>query len=335
MDNRDTVTRRTALIYLSSLPFIASLRPAATTRRVEDVMMQCSAGIAACWELSKSKDDADLALALKGAGEYTRHLKTIVKEITSTRQRKEAAELVAQSAMIQTILGWHRINPFAAVRHGKEAVKYGEIAGDILLQLNALKLLTWAYYYGQYREEALQCMQQARQLAQEHRIPPYAQSGVEGTLAIAQAYNGISVTSTLLRAEQGLSRSNMPDYMMDPIAAHFTKVGLALYLQRDYGQAMAMLTQVVDPETLQLRHPLPERFRVEALNVMILASLKQKDKDKERIKRSWQVAMHGTSKLQSKQRLQEAALAHSIMEALWPDDQDIQEFRFLITQSTH
>jgi hypothetical protein len=175
-------------------------------------------------------------------------------------------------------------------------------------------------------------MQQARLVALQHRVPLYVQSGVESTFAIAQAFNGGSATSALLRAEQGyLAKVDMPDYQMDPIGAHFTKAGLALYLARDYVQSTAMLVQIVDPESLVMKHPLPERFRVEALNTMTLGLLKQKDKDKERIKRYWHVAMRGTLGLQSKQRLKEARETYGIMEALWPDDQDIQgEFRTLI-----
>jgi hypothetical protein len=299
--------------------------------RIEDVIPQSNAGIAACWALSKSGDDADLALALKGAGEYSQRLKPLVG-IASTQQRKAIAELAAQTEMLQTVLGWHRVNPLVATQHGSEAVKYSEIAGDIMLQLNALKLLTWAYYYGNYRDEALQCMQKAALLAKQYHIPPHAQSGVDGTLAIALAFNGLPATPALLHAEQGvLSKVDMPDYMMDPLAAHLTKSGLALYLQRDYGQATAMLSQVVDPHTLHLKHPLPERFRVEALNIMILSELKSKHKDKDHIKRAWRIAMNGTLQLQSKQRFNETTMTYGIMEALWPDDREIQEeFRPLV-----
>lgn len=330
--NGDTVTRRTALAYLASLPFIASLGAPIPKQRIDDIIMQCNAGIAACWALSKSGDDADLALSMKGASEYARHLKPVVKETESTPYCKVVAELVTQVEMLQTVLGWHRINPLVAMEHGNEAVKYSEIAGDVFLQLNALKLLTWACYYGRYHAEALQCMQKAALLAKQHRIPPQAQSGLDGTLAIAQALNGQSATAALLHAEQGvLSKVDMPDYMMDPLAAHLTKAGLALYLQRDYGQAMAMLKQVVDPDTLEMKHPLPERFRVEALNIMILSALKLKQKDKEHIKQAWKVAMNGTLQLQSKQRFNEAAMTYGIMEALWPDDpQIIDEFRPLV-----
>jgi transcriptional regulator with XRE-family HTH domain len=329
--NGDTVTRREALIHLASLPFIASLRPTVTTQRAEDVITQCSAGIAACWELSRSKDEVGLTLAFEGAAEYASYLKRIVKEATSTQHRKAAAELVAQSAMLQMILGWHLVNPVVAILHGNEAVTYSEIVGDVLLELNALKLLTWAYYYGQYRKDALSCMQKARLLAEHHHLPLYAQSGVDSTLAIAQAYNGISATPALRRAEQTLDKADMPAYMDDPFAAHFTKAGLAFYLQRDYAQAMTMLTEAIDPETLQMKHAMSERFRVEALNVMVLALLKSKDKDKERAKRYWQAAMQGVLHLQSRQRFSEVVTAYDIMEALWPDDREIQESRALIT----
>lgn len=331
------MNRRTALTYLASLPFVASLRPTQSAQRVEEILMQCNAGVAACWALSKSKEESDLALAYSGAAEYGSALKPIIKQVTSLQQRKAIAELVTQVEMLQTVLGWHRINPLVAVQHGNEAVRYGEIAGDAILQINALKLLTWAYYYGQDRQGAIRCMQKAQLLAQEHHIPPHAQSGLECTLAIAQAYNEVSPVPALSRAERGvLSTVDTPDYQMDPIAAHFTKAGLALYLQRDYSQAKEMLSQVVDPETLALKHPLPERFRVEALNLMVLSELKSKEKDKERIKRYWQVAMDGTLHMQSKQRFNEAALSYGIMEALWPEDQEITEkFRSLVTGHFH
>ena len=337
MKDDNVINRRTALTYLAKLPFVAALRPGLSKRRIDEIIPLSNAGIAALWALSKSGEDADLQLSFMGAADYAAHLKPVVKEASSGQQRQAVAELVAQVEMLQTVLGWHRVNPLVASQHGTEAVKYAEVSGDVLLHLNALKLLTWAYVYGNYPTEALETMQKARLVALQHRIPPQAQSGVESTFAIAQAFNGGSVASALTRAEQGfLSKVDMPDYMMDPIAAHFTKSGLALYLARDYQQAMNMLTQVVDPESLELKHPLPERFRVEALNTMILSLLKQKDKDKERLKRYWQVAMQGTLGLQSKQRLNEAVQTYSIMEALWPDDTDITEkFRAMVGAHMH
>src|SRR5260370_15740958 len=102
------MTRREALRRLAAIPLVTmSLSGARPVLRgpIEDIMAQCAASIAACWELSKSKDDSDLPLAFKGASVYLPTLKSIVVE--SAKHRQAAASLVGQCELLRTLLGWH------------------------------------------------------------------------------------------------------------------------------------------------------------------------------------------------------------------------------------
>jgi transcriptional regulator with XRE-family HTH domain len=169
MNGGDSISRREALLRLASLPFIASLRPgtSGTNRRTEDMIAQCSAGIAACWELSKSNHDSDLVQAFKAVTAYCGPLKEIVTD--STQHRNAAASLVGQSALLQTILGWHLENLDRAAAYGQEALLYSRAAEDIPLQIAAHTQLSWIYYYSRQRKKALHEIEEAATLLTERR----------------------------------------------------------------------------------------------------------------------------------------------------------------------
>jgi hypothetical protein len=116
----DHVTRRNALRRLATLPLLTlKLNDTAPAPRyvpeAEAVIMQCSAAIAACWELSKSDDETDLSLAFRRVSAYLPTLKVVVRD--SAQHREAAASLVGQCELLRTMLGWH-------LRGLKEAATY-------------------------------------------------------------------------------------------------------------------------------------------------------------------------------------------------------------------
>jgi hypothetical protein len=107
--------------------------------------------------------------------------------------------------------------------------------------------------------------------------------------------------------------------------------GMVHYHQGSYETAMDSLSQLIDPETLTAKMPIPERSRVEGLNFMTLASLKTKRKDMEWSLRTWKTAITEATKLKSEQRFSEASLAYDIMEGIWSDEKHVTELRELVT----
>jgi tetratricopeptide (TPR) repeat protein len=319
-DNNDTVTRRDAL-----------------RRPPEDILTQCAASIAACWELSKGNDDSDLSLAFKGVSAYLPTLKYIVA--TSSQHRQEAASLAGQCALLKTMLGWHLEGLKEAAAYAREAITYAREANDVPLLLSALDYLAWAEYYDKRSKQALRDIEQAIPLLRQSKkqglpLSTRLQGGIYSTLALMQSKNGLNGTGSLQQAADAFfapttdeSRFVYMDYTTSDLALND---GMVHYHQGEYGKAMDSLSQLIDPEKLTLKMPLPERSRIEGLNIMVLASLKTKNRDMEHIIHIWTEAMSGARTLQSEQRFSEAVTAYEIMEVLWPDDLHIVNLRDLI-----
>jgi hypothetical protein len=81
---------------------------------------------------------------------------------------------------------------------------------------------------------------------------------------------------------------------------------------------------------LNLKKPLPERSHIETINLIALAELKSKDRDKEHVVHCWTAAIEGAKHLQSEQRFSESLVAYEIIEGVWPGNPRIEELRELI-----
>jgi tetratricopeptide (TPR) repeat protein len=300
---------------------------------VEEVLMQCAASISACWELSKSNDGADLSVAFKSVSAYVPALKAIVKD--SSRYQKEAANLVGQCSILKTILGWHLEGLSAALAYSQDAVTYAKEAGDTALLLSALDKQAWLYYYNNCSKQAYSTMNQTLPLLKESKepLPSCLVGGIYSTLAVMQARNGQRSTVSLRQAAEAFFSGQGEDQHFMPI--DFTKGTLVLqdgtahYQQGEYDKAIDSLSQVIHPETLKLKVTLPERARIEGLNIMTMALLKGSEKDMERTLHCWQAAMQGAHTLQSEQRLSEALVSYEVMQSVWPGEKRIAGLRDL------
>jgi len=338
-DKEDAVTRRDALCRLATLPLLTLKlheNQPVLRRSPEEILTQCAASIAACWELSKGNDDGDLSLAFKGVSAYLPTLKAIVA--TSSQHRQEAASLAGQCALLKTMLGWHLEGLKEAATYAREAITYAREANDVPLLLSALDYLAWAEYYDKRSKQALRDIEQAIPILVQNKkkglpLSTRLQGGVYSTLALMQAKNGQNGLSSLSKAGDAFfgptsneSRFVYMDYTTSDLALND---GMVHYHQGEYIKAWDSLSQLIDPKTLTLKMALPERSRIEGLNMMALALLKTKDRDMEHVIHIWMEAVHGATTLQSEQRFSEALTAYEIMEALWPDEARISNLRDL------
>src|SRR5581483_7346622 len=158
------INRRKALLRLITLPFatpalVAALKsgetPSATTSK--DLLTQCAVGIGACWELRKSAEHSDLALAFEGVSTYLPVLQLIVKD--SSEHRQEAARLVMQCFLLKSLLAQHLENLLSAISYAQQALPYSEAAQDVSLHLQVFKRLAVMYVFGKQYQQALQMMQ--------------------------------------------------------------------------------------------------------------------------------------------------------------------------------
>src|SRR5579884_3389819 len=235
--NHDPISRRAALRRLATALGMTYLNPQSPLpfELNSDLLRQTAASIAACWELSRSKERGDIRTAFGSANTYAQMLKALIKEASSNQQRQESASLIAQCELLLTMLSWHFVNLETAARHAQEAVKYGEQSGDIQLHLRALKYLTWVHYYDQRSAQAVKSIGQATLVLKEHKssLPQYVHTDIYGSLALMQASNGQDARAELRYAEKMLSSDDLPVYIDPPIPVFIHTAGMALYKQGD------------------------------------------------------------------------------------------------------
>ncbi len=326
----DTTTRRDILIGalhgLVGLPLATGVLHGS---QYEAILRRCTAAIAACYELAKSTEAEDLSRAFEGVSAYLPILDTIAKEVPQFRQ--EALDLAARSAFLKATLGWHCQGVAEAIQYAKTAKFYSKEAGDICLELNAYTRLVWAYFYSKQDmlafTTAREAVERLLQYEQDHKARPvssYIQSRMYSALAVMAAKNGR--TTQYLGKAADASLETIMDFTQ---GALILNDGMTQYYQRKYKQAQDSLEQLIDPITLKAKLDLPERSRIEALNIMTTVSAKAKDRNMEKALHFWVAGIQGAKALRSEQRFTEAVAAYDIMEAAWPDEPRITELREL------
>jgi len=334
---QDMISRREALHRLALLPFATlqlSALGACLSRPIEEILTQCAAGIAACWHLSKSAEGADLALAFRCVSGYLPTLKAIVKD--SSQHRKAAATLAGQCALLQTALGWHLQGLKEAEQYAQEAVTYSREAQDIPLLVSALAYAAWTHSYAKRYQQALHTIEQATSLLKpkSHIVPPLVCGDIYSVWAVMQAKNGQETSTSLALAKEALLAPSGDEPCF--VGTQFFASGIVLneaaaqYYQGKAERALDVLSQVIDPETLVVKLPLPEPWHIEALNDMARIALKSEHKQMERVIHFWRAALEGAVKLHSEQRFSEVLVTYEIMESLWPSEKRITELRDLV-----
>lgn len=325
------ITRREALCSLAALPMI-TFGLTVSGRMVEpahygNVLVQCTASLEACWELTQSEEADDIALAFKSVSKYLPILKSIVNN--SPQHRKEAADLAARYAILKTILGWHFKGFTETIHYAKEAMEYSKETEDISLQLSAYSKLAWAYFYDKKYRSALETAQEAQFLLEQTDapLPPCILGGTYSTLALMQTKNGKAVDGALGKITEIDPGDQIHAFMEFTRADLPREVGLIHYYRGNQTKAMELLEQIIDPITLTARLPIGRRGRIEVFNTMALAILKSKNRDMEKAVHLWMLAMEEAKTLQSTWGFTEALTTYELMEVVWPGEQRIADLR--------
>ena len=325
-------TRREALRELATLPLLALNltsfsrgKPRLNIARAGDILAQCTAGIAACVELSKGKEHSDLLLAHDSLSKYFPVLKWVIKNASSPL-RQTAMSLAAQVANVQALLSWHLHGIREALQYGKEAVAFAWESEDATILLLTLSYLAWVYYYSGQHKAAYDTCRHACSLL-ERTTPPQVQSNIYSCTSVMGAKLGQQDTTLLRKAARVFPVGEYETYGGFGQSELVLNDGMTHYHWGDYDKALDSLGQLIDADTLTLKMSLPERMRLEALNFMTLSSLKSKDRDMERIIHIWTEAITGAEALHSEQRFNEARYIHDLFEVIWPGEKRIAELR--------
>ena len=326
------VNRRDALRFLASLPVeacgLSALQPVLKYENTE-ILLQCAAGIAACWSLKRGRD---LIFASDMIAKYVPTLKEIARLATGT-QRKDAAELLAQCFLLQAPLARHLKGKAAALRYAQQAETYSNMAKDRSLEVLALRTQATEYTYADQWKPALQVAQQAKFLMetkQDTRPPvsPLIQSGVFAILATCHGYFGQKqeALSSLRKAHaMFFAESDSPE----PVWVEHHQGTLVLidgethYQLGMYKEAMDSFAQV---DGLVYTS---ELCRIEGLISQAKVEVNRDDqpRDMELCVDRWTRGIEGATLLKSKQRHNEAATAYTAMRAVWSNEPRVKNLR--------
>jgi tetratricopeptide (TPR) repeat protein len=261
--------------------------------------------------------------------------KLVTARVHKSWTLEEAATLVTQSYLIKHVLGLHVESPNGATRYGKLAVTYSKESSDSVLQLTALRRLTWAYLHDKQPHHALKTIEQARYLIESSRIPvsPRVRSSIYGTVAVLQAKNGIANTATLHLAQEAffvVPRTETLSHFDFSYAKLMRNEGLAYYHQGQYKEALAAYAHVIDTQRLSPKEPMSVSTHAELVHYQTMAALKSASRDMEQVITFWTADIQAAIDLQSQQRFEEACMAYEVMEGVWPGEPPIMRLRDLI-----
>jgi hypothetical protein len=302
----------------------------------DEMVADAGNAIRACWELSKSSEASDLALAFKCVSEYLPVLEMIAQNASQYRQ--EALNLAASYALLKVILGWHCSGPVATLEYAKHAVALSKETGDITLRLSAYSKLTWAYYYSNRNyalafktaQEAEQLLLQYQQMPDAAPLHPCIEGGTYSTLAVMQARNGKSPDVALGKASETNPGDEICAFMDFTRATMLLEAGWAHCYWGDHQKVIENLGQRIDPETLLAKIPQHGVGRVETIQIMTLSSLRAKDRNLERTIHLWTAGIEGAKALKSEEYFHEAVANLDRMEVVWPDESRIAELHDLV-----
>jgi tetratricopeptide (TPR) repeat protein len=298
-------------------------------------LAHCAASLEACWELSKSSDASDLALAFKSVSKCLPILETIARNASQYQQ--EALHLAIQYALVKTILGWHCASSTATIQYAQDAVVLSKEADDISFQLSAYSKLAWAYFYAKKYLPALATAQEAEALLQQHLqqlnvqpLPSCIQNGIYSTLAVIQAKNGKSSDVALGKATEVDPGNEVYAFMDFTQSTQLLEAGWAYCYQGNQIKTMETLKKRINPETLVPTIAQSEIGRLETINILTLSSLRAKDRDMGKTIHFWRAAIESAKALQSEWAFTEAVTNYQFMEIAYPGEARIAELRDLI-----
>lgn len=324
------ISRRNALrrIVLGTIEFCGlSMLGPVLRRPVEEILTQCAAGIAACWQLKLGKD---LNFALRAVSSYIPTLRAIA--MSPSRKHYSAGDLLVQALFLQSALARHVEGIQPAISIAREAEEYSEETGNSLFQILALRAQASAYYYGNQWQQALEAGEKAKYLLEDpdgRPLPQFVRSYVYAGLATYQAREGLEQEALRSMEEASTAFYAQPTNEPSLIYADHSEENLLVqrglvYLHIGSSEkALDAFKQGVASSAAS------EVGRVEALinQALVEASREDKPGDKYLSIDAWTQGIDGAIALQSEQRYNEGIIAYAAMCGTWRTEKDVRDLR--------
>ena len=335
-----TITRRTALLELASLPLVALGRnQTLSTRHYEEMLRHCTAALEGCWQLYRDSDPVGTEHAFECCSTYVPLLETIAHD--SPKLRLQALDLAARYAILKRLMIWMHASPSEAISSAQHAVSLSDEAGNILLRLSARTKLNWAYLANKHYSLSLETMQECGHMLKAYQKRKKGQplpSGIIGNFnssyALAQVCNGIDPDATIGVALDSEPLSGYTAFVEFTEADQIYEAGKIYALSGDPVRAMDQLGRFLSTETFALlpNVDLTEEDRLHAVNHLTDALLQLPEKDMGHIVNAWTTAMKGAKVRRDEVMYDEAMTNFAVMRTLWRGEDAI---RRLIPLTSH
>jgi len=339
----DEISRRNALRFLALVPIDMlglSQFSAVFKSSYEDILKYCAAGITACWYLRKGKE---LVFADQAVSKYIPTLKAIV-QAAPERQRKAAADLLAQCFLLKAPLAWNLTTTNGAILYAQQAEAYGVIAGSRLLQVAALRTTAATFCYANQWKQALQAAEKAKYWLElkekstpsqpaEEPIPQLVSSYVYAGLATYRAYSGRKEDAlyALKKAHKAFferpTNEQVPIWIDHNIGNLLINDGETCMHLGLYKEAIRSLEQINTQYAQDITISLTGRVNSLIKQVMAEVSRDDKPRDLQWCMDRWMQGINEAKALQSQQHFNEAIQTYTALRAAWPAEKRIKDLR--------
>jgi transcriptional regulator with XRE-family HTH domain len=170
VQNPESPARSQALHIVAAIPITAYLEhihKQPLPVHPEDILTHCASAITACWHMDQNES---LALARSFISGYLMLLSEIFARFVYCQQA--AAELIAQTCMLRTMLALQLENSHAGVSYYTKALEFSQIAENSELPLNSSLDSGSLHRYGRQRTQMLKHIAESVWLLKPTPVPP-------------------------------------------------------------------------------------------------------------------------------------------------------------------
>ncbi len=329
-----TLSRRQALVAIAALPAAVLAAPHSLRRDTpapEEFLPACAASMSACWQLMNGKEIATVER------ELARYLPLLMTQARQCSLYQEAAAFLAsQGCLLLSLVALHRCHIRGRVSYCQQAVDYARRAGNPSLLVRTLVHLGDAFHTNEQLPEMLLAYQEAALSLDQ--VSPRLRSHALAESAHAYALNGKVQDTLRCLGEARATFTGERDDASSFLLADTGLFSLILYegtayldlgkryeeaqdhakARSAYTQAAAALAQI---EQVSATIPIPERVRLEIINLRTLAAVKASDL--EGFQHFILQGIEGAKALESEKRRQEVISTWKLARHVWPKEASV------------
>jgi len=277
VQNPESPARSQALHIVAAIPIAAYLEhihKQPLPVHPEDILTHCAGAITACWHMDQSEN---LTLARSFISGYLLLLSEIFARFTYCQQA--AAELIAQTCMLRTMLALQLENFHAGVSYYTKALEFSQIAENNELPLNSALDSGSLHRYGKQRTQILKRIAESVWLLKPTPVPldfPLVRDYLQNLTSFHELPLLIEPDKPASKRDSAL---RIPEIELFPTTLDYSATALNLWESLTFHE-LDVYAHVLDnlhpTENIQVSDA-PEEVRLEFLTNRALAALRLHD----------------------------------------------------------